>query len=269
MHVKFMKTNLINKQKQNPVYYTVLVLLLTIAFSAIPSFAQFVKGNLAFVWTTCVLRGFILFFPFCLVIFFNKDNYFKFNNFFIKNILICIPFFIVCLNNFPFISLIFKGVKLKFDSSAIPYVFICLFISIFEEIIFRGIIVDFSSNFYKIGNNVFLRIIVCSLIFAICHLVNVISLSPLYMLMQLGYSFLIGAMCVLCRFITGNLIVPIILHFVYDFGGILSDFGYVSGNIWVWQSVVFTAVLSVLVCVYAIIVFIKWRKKIENGNSKS
>jgi uncharacterized BrkB/YihY/UPF0761 family membrane protein len=68
-------------------------------------------------------------------------------------------------------------------------------------------------------------------------------------LLQVGYSFLVGAMCAVVLLLCGSVLPCILLHAVYDFGGLLiPTLG--SGRIWNAPTVVLTAALSVAVTLY-------------------
>ena len=87
--------------------------------------------------------------------------------------------------------------------------------------------------------------------------------------MQLGYSFLIGAMCAVAYTKSKSIYLPIIYHFIFDLGGLLTDYNLVNGNIWDKWSIIVTAILGVFTLIYTIIVYFKDNKKNESSNSKS
>jgi len=66
-------------------------------------------------------------------------------------------------------------------------------------------------------------------------------------------------MCAISLCLTNNLIVPILLHFIYDIGGLFtSEIGVAIGNQWDTVTVIITAVLGVIVLIYMLyVVFVK------------
>ena len=60
---------------------------------------------------------------------------------------------------------------------------------------------------------------------------------------------------------------PIILHFIFDFGGLMTDYGVACGNIWDKASIITTVILSIFTVIYGIFVFIKVYKEKENESS--
>jgi len=84
------------------------------------------------------------------------------------------------------------------------------------------------------------------------HLVNIFSgASPAAVILQVGYSFLIGGMCSVILIKTSNIWYCVILHAVYNFaGGVVPECG--GGAIWTMPTVILTAVVAVIVAVYVV-----------------
>lgn len=174
-----------------------------------------------------------------------------------RSVLISLPAFLVAVNNFPF-SAIVKGDATITSSAKIPLLLIeCIFIALFEEAAFRGVILlGFAEK--RRGNikGLFWSIILSSAVFGAVHLLNLIESSPLAVLMQIGYSFLIGAMCAVVLFRTANLWLCIAIHAIFNFcGALVPTCG--QGQAWDTFTVVLTVIVSVLVTVYMIFAFIK------------
>ena len=133
----------------------------------------------------------------------------------------------------------------------------CIFIALFEEAAFRGVILlGFAEK--RRGNikGLFWSIILSSAVFGAVHLLNLIESSPLAVLMQIGYSFLIGAMCAVVLFRTANLWLCVAIHAIFNFcGALVPTCG--QGQAWDTFTVVLTVIVSVLVTVYMIFAFIK------------
>ena len=99
-------------------------------------------------------------------------------------------------------------------------------------------------------------------------MVNAFSLNIGVVALQLGYTFLIGAMCAVLTSKSKSIYLAIFAHFIFDLGGLLTDYNLVSGNIWDKYSIIVTAILGVVTLVYAIIVYFKGYKN-ESSNTKS
>ena len=110
---------------------------------------------------------------------------------------------------------------------------------------------------HKTKKDVFFSIIYSSLIFGAIHIVNLFVGSGIVpVIQQLGYSFLIGAMCAVVLIITKKLWMSILLHACFNFaGGIIPNLG--TGEIWDVPTIIITAVLALTVTVYMIFVFIR------------
>ncbi|MDY4186563.1 MAG: type II CAAX endopeptidase family protein [Candidatus Borkfalkiaceae bacterium] len=190
---------------------------------------------------------------------------------FLKNILPILPFYIVALNNFPFLPLIKGNVEFiigeapEFALTVFCYVLMCLGISFLEESVFRGIILNVifrkfckNKNGTELKRGAFLSIILSSAIFGGAHLVNLFAGAGVgATILQVGYSFLIGSMCALAAVKSGNFYHAVALHAIFDFGGLLESKGLIEGVIWTTKNMILTAAVGLIVCVYAIVLFIK------------
>lgn len=89
------------------------------------------------------------------------------------------------------------------------------------------------------------------------HLVNLLGGAGIgSVALQIGYSFLIGAMCAVALLITESLFVPISLHFIFNAGGLLvEELG--AGDIVNLPTVILTLVIGVLVGTYILYAALK------------
>lgn len=176
----------------------------------------------------------------------------------IKRLLLIIPCWLVVINNFPFIPFVSGNATLDaIWSYVLLYAVQCLCVGIFEECAFRGcVFMLILEGNHKTKKDVFFSIIYSSLIFGGIHIVNLFAGSGIVpVIQQLGYSFLIGAMCAVALILTKNLWTSILLHACFNFaGGLIPTLG--KGEIWDTPTIVITAVLAVIVTVYMVIVFI-------------
>lgn len=269
-----MSESLLNYQKENPVNFLLLILLYAVGSSALPNLdiAGWLElGNTYKMLFFTLLKIITIIFPVYLTFALGKKKLLrvKIKEFFKSSVLL-LPFYLVCLNNIPFVSVMTKNSSFIINGSFAIYFFLCLSVAIFEELVFRGLVVD-CLDYTSIKNNDFLKIIISSIIFSLCHIVNAFSLNLGVMLMQIGYTFLIGAMCCFSYFISRSLLLPVILHFIFDLGGLMTEYGIVSGNIWDKASILVTAILAVITVIYALCVFkfIYLKGKNESCNSKS
>ena len=73
---------------------------------------------------------------------------------------------------------------------------------------------------------------------------------------QIGYSFLIGAMCSVVLYKTANLWLCVLLHAVYDFcGGLVPALG--EGIIWDTPTIIITVILAVVVTIYMVVLLFR------------
>ena len=174
-------------------------------------------------------------------------------------VLAILPCWIIAINNFPIIPVISGRAGISAGVGAVAlYAFQCLCVGLFEELAFRGCIFTFAlDNHRKSTLDMFWAIVISSAVFAAIHLVNILAgASPGAVILQLGYSFLIGGMCSVVLLRTKCIWHCVLIHAVYNFcGGVVPKLG--GGEIWDTPTVVITAVLSVAVTVYVVAMFLK------------
>ena len=181
--------------------------------------------------------------------------------------LLTLPAFAIAINNFPFISF-FSG-DCRIDAEPTQLIFfalICLGVGFFEEMAFRGCaFMLLLKNRTKSRSKIFLAIFLSSVVFGLIHFVNLFfGASPLAVLLQIGYSALIGALCSMVLLLTGNIWLCVLLHAIYNFGGGLVD-GYGSGIQWTTSEIIFTAALAVIVAAYFVVLFFKMPTSLADG----
>ena len=260
--------NLINYKNSNPYKFCFLIFLYAIGAASLPAVPEQLFNikslNLCLI-LFFVLKFLTVIFPLYIIKSVDYSSQFKFRcGVFFKSCIVLLPLIIVCVNNFPIIALITNSAKMVNKGiTYLYYILACLSIAVYEEVIFRGIIY----NVIKEKKKDFWAIIISSLIFSTAHLINAFSLSIGYLLMQLGYSFLIGAMCCVAYKFSNGIYLPIILHFIYDIGGLLLTYELVEGNIWNITSIIITAIIAVIVTVYTVILYFV-KEKNESSSSE-
>nr|MBO4517285.1 CPBP family intramembrane metalloprotease [Clostridia bacterium] len=177
-------------------------------------------------------------------------------------ILLSVLGLIVCVNNFPIIGFSTGKVKLLANPDIAEYLFYCVAIGVAEEAVFRGFVMPLIGIGLRQRKHApFLTVAVSSGIFALCHLFNIFSAGIASTTLQVGYTFLTGCLFATVYLFTENIVFPIILHTVYDLGGLIftSPFGVATGNMWDAYTVIITAVLGVITA--AVFAFKLWNYK--------
>lgn len=161
---------------------------------------------------------------------------------------------LVAVNNTPIYCLIRGDASIAHTAPSywIAFVLECLAIGLFEELTFRGVIfLGFAERRHTTRKGLLVSLLLTSAVFGGVHLFN-LFISPLpAVLLQIGYSFLIGAMCAVVLLKTRNIWLCVLIHAVYDFGGKLIP-TLVKGTMWDTLTVIVTAVLAVITAVYLV-----------------
>ena len=164
-------------------------------------------------------------------------------------LLLFLPPLAVVINNFPIPALITGDAQILPHSTAVWVWFSleCLAISLFEEAAFRGVIFPMlAERRCKTKQGLFISILLTSAVFGLLHIVNLAQGAGIgAVVRQIGYSFLIGAMCSVVLIKTHNIWLCVLLHAVFDFGGKLID-TLGAGKIWTLPAILITTVLAVL-----------------------
>ncbi len=177
----------------------------------------------------------------------------------VRGLLVFLPCMAVAVNNFPIITFFSGEAYIEKDLAPILlYAILCLGVGFFEEMAFRGcvfpIILQRRGNTWK---DVFVSTVFSSLIFGVVHIVNLfVGADIVSVILQIGYSFLIGGMCSVILIKTHNIWYCVILHAVYNFcGGVVPNCG--GGTIWNAPEIALTAVVAVIVAIYVVYLLIK------------
>ena len=176
-------------------------------------------------------------------------------------LLFCLGLF-VCINNFPILGFITGEVSLLNNPEIVKYLCYCAAIGVAEELVFRGFVMPLCA--FKLKNKpraAFWTVAVSAAIFSLCHLFNIFSAGVAPTLLQVGYTFLTGCLFGAVYVFTENIVFPIILHIVYDVGGLAftEPFGIATGNMWDIYTVIITAVLGIITA--AVFAFKLWNYK--------
>ncbi len=180
------------------------------------------------------------------------------NKGFWRSLPVLLPAFLVAVNNFPFSCVIRGEAVITSPWWVIALVFFeCLCVAFFEETAFRGVVfLGLAARKPRDRRWVFWSVVLSGVIFGLIHIVNLYQSSPLAVLMQIGYSALVGAMCSVVLIKTANLWLCIFLHALFNFGGAVVQYCG-SGIIWDTFTIVLTAIIAVLTTVHLIFVFLR------------
>ncbi|MBR7078706.1 MAG: CPBP family intramembrane metalloprotease [Clostridia bacterium] len=197
---------------------------------------------------------------------------------FATSVLLTLPALLVAVNNLPAISLATGDCGITDTPLWVAIFFVqCMCVGFFEELAFRGLLFPYFLKKCKTRLHVFLCIAGTSCLFGLYHLLNLLEgagIGPV--LRQVGYSALVGAMCAACMLLTGNVVVPVILHGVYNFCGlVVPTLG--GGTWWDVPTIVITVVLAVAATAYFAVVFVRKKSfrlldalgiRLENGERR-
>lgn len=129
-----------------------------------------------------------------------------------------IPFILGPLSNFTYCFVFRLNVNTVIDSTFIFTILNTFVCAIIEELLFRFISIEFFKNYLKENKykNV-LIILFSSLLFSLMHAINFFGNSPYLVLLQMGYTFVLGIFLSSISLMYENLYLPIIGHFLFNF----------------------------------------------------
>ena len=178
-----------------------------------------------------------------------------------RALLAVLPALVIALNNAPIIGLATGAARVESDLwSIILLIAQSAAVGLFEEAAFRGFFFPIILEKTK-GRSIFFATVISSALFAAVHLLNLFyGSSPAAVILQVGYSFLIGGMCAIVLIKTRCIWICAALHAVYNFGGtLIPTLG--SGKVWDAATVSITAVLSVLVIALMLTILSRVKKE--------
>ena len=175
-----------------------------------------------------------------------------------SSIVYSLPAFMIAINNLPFSQVIKGNASVTDGWGAVALLFLeCMCVGFFEESAFRGVV--FLGLLRRDPHNrlwAFASIAISSAVFGLVHLINIFESSPVAVLMQIGYSALIGAMCAVILMKTANLWLCVVIHGLFNFAGaVIPRCGV--GEIWDSFTVILTVIVSLAVLAYMIALFVK------------
>ncbi len=168
----------------------------------------------------------------------------------------------VVFANFPLECLIRGSLVINEDGwGMLLFVLSCVATGIFEEIMFRGLLFSLIGDMTKKRKYGEVEaILLTSVLFGLTHLMNLfVGANPGATFLQVGYSFLIGCMCNVVLVCSKSMLLPIILHTLFNIGGTLTSSGVASGSQWDDISIIIMAVISVIAS--AVIIFYYFKRR--------
>ncbi len=250
----------INNKNKKYLYYAVVSLII-VMIAVCEMFREVIFGNgehssAFYEITTRALGGFL-----CVILIFycSYQNILKIKlNGLWRAILFTLPCWVIAINNFPIISYFSGNAYIDAPMSAVViYAFQCLSVGFFEEMAFRGCVFMLALQGRRRSvKDVFWAIVISSAVFGVLHLINIFTSSPIAVILQIGYSFLIGGMCAVVLLKTQNIWHCVLLHAVYNFcGGVVYELG--GGETWDTPTVVITVIFSLAVAAYIVVSLLK------------
>ena len=170
-----------------------------------------------------------------------------------RNLLLCIPFFIVCGSNFVASSIVggFNGPSLSIIDMVLSTI-LTLFVAISEEIVFRL----FIHNNIMVSSSI-KRIFASAGIFALMHLLNIVNVrfigDLVTVLIQTVYTFGLGILLGVMYEYSYSLVGCMVLHFCFNF---FNDtlYTYLGGHTSTLCFYLTAAVCGVAVLTYAVLI---------------
>ena len=162
-------------------------------------------------------------------------------------IFVCLPFLFKLVGSY-ILNLVDYGFYFKPTTLALAMAIAAGF---FEETIFRGVTVPIGMRYIRSEKRVSIIVLFTALIFGLLHIGNVINGASVTMgILQATATVFAGLLFVAVFLRTGNILVPIIMHGVYDYMCFVTDASLDSG-IMTSETVTTGLILAVLVDVIA------------------
>ena len=155
--------------------------------------------------------------------------------------------FLVAINNLPFLSLLAGRAQVTAEvGRVLLFAASCLATATFEELLFRAFLFPLCLRRWR----PLTAVLVSSAAFGAAHLFNLAAGAGIpATLLQVGYSFLVGAAAAILFLVSRNILLPILFHAVYNFGGLLVN-RLGEGQIFDTPTVILTVILAVVCAVF-------------------
>ena len=140
-----------------------------------------------------------------------------------RSLVWALPCFMVAFINFPYSALITGEAEIaRFDLIGL-FILYVIGVAVLEELIFRGSLFVLVNDLLKgKKHRPLFTVLICAGVFALFHMTNILVGADIgSTLLQCVYTFLIGAMLMVTIMKTKNIWLCILIHVIYDFGGLL------------------------------------------------
>lgn len=185
-----------------------------------------------------------------------------------ENLIVFLPCLLVAIANFPFSALITGGARVDIPQFMWLFVVDCVAIAVFEELFFRGILQNiFLSRYSKKRYGLIISVLMTSAVFALWHLVNLLAGAGIAdTLLQVAYTFLLGCMFSFMVIKSGNTVLAIATHAIFDIGGRLIPMTG-SGHFQDTPFWIATIVVGAVAAVYVTFWLVHMQKALDKSNS--
>ena len=197
-----------------------------------------------------------------LLFMFGGRSYLIFTKNFFISLAWSLPCFMVAFVNFPYGPLASGATSFIRTDLLGLYILYVFGICLIEELVFRGVLLVLIKDTLKNAKHAPLLItIITAGIFSLFHLTNLFRGGAIGgVLLQCLYTFLIGAMLTVTMLKLNNVWLCVLIHAIFNFGGMLMQEGMVGDYTWDVLFVVLTIVSSVLCAGHIIYSLIKLDK---------
>ena len=175
-----------------------------------------------------------------------------------RRVLFILPCLVVAINNLPTVALLRHDAAVTGTAPEIAFFAVeCILVATFEELVFRGVMFLSILKNRRSTKGIFFSIVVSSALFGIFHMVNLIyGASFGSVMLQVGYSTLVGCMCAFIIIKTHSIWLSVLVHAVFNFcGNIVPRLG--EGKMLNAPQIIITVIISVLCAIYIVISLIK------------
>ena len=206
--------------------------------------------------------GLSLLFIWLLYIFGGRD-YLLFNKNIGMMLLWSLPCFMVAIVNFPWYStFVSANFSIARGDLIGLYILYIVFVALAEELIFRGVILVLLKDWFRnVRHAPILITVIGAGVFALFHLTNLfIGVGIGDVLLQCAYTFLIGAMLMVTMLKTKNIWICVVVHAIFNYGGLIQTEHIGSGEPWDLAFWILTIVSGVLCAGHIIYTLIKLDK---------
>ena len=179
-----------------------------------------------------------------------------------KKLFWCLPCLITCLVNFPWFGVFSGGVSISTTVYLPLYIVYVISIALVEELVFRGVLLNLVFQYMRRSKLPYVfSVLISSAIYALFHLFNLLEGASIQsVLLQIVYTFLIGCMFAVIQIKMGSVWYCVILHALFDFGGLFTSFGFAFGDPWDMVFWILTIVFGLLSAGHIIVTLINMER---------